>query len=557
MRFFMNPSGFMTTGINLHSGIKFALGFVFLLSGIPSGNASVAEIDYFTNPVVYSDYSDPDAIASPDGKGYYMTASSFHCAPGLPILFSEDMVNWEIVNHALKQVPPVDFYNETPRHGKGVWAPSIRHHNGKYYIYWGDPDFGIFMVSASDPRGEWTEPILVKEGKGMIDPTPLWDDDGKAYLAFAWAASRSKFNSVISLWEMKPDGTALIGNPKIVFDGNAGGNHTCEGPKLYKHDGRYYILCPAGGVDKGWQLALRSNDVWGPYESKIVLQQGNSAINGPHQGALIETPSKEPWFIHFQESQPWGRILHLNPVKWVDGWPVMGNNGEPVSRATMPQKAVKSHNIATSDNFDNGIIGLQWQWHGNYSPEFGMPLTEGKMRVYGFLTDSIPNLWNVPNLFLQKFHSPGFSATAKVKVTARDDRQQSGIVVMGRDYFRVAVQKQGDKFIIRCIECHDAENSGQETIVRELPLTDAKAIEAGLYPNYECDIWLRLDVAPDGICRFAYSLDGKKFNDTGVSFKAREGKWIGAKYGIYSIAPASAERGWIDVDSFIVNNRKK
>lgn len=144
-----------------------------------------------------------------------------------------------------------------------------------------------------------------------------------------------------------------------------------------------------------------------------------------------------------------------------------------------------------------------------------------------------------------------------MKVTARDDRQQSGIVVMGRDYFRVAVQKQGDKFIIRCIECHDAENSGQETIVRELPLTDAKAIEAGLYPNYECDIWLRLDVAPDGICRFAYSLDGKKFNDTDVSFKAREGKWIGAKYGIYSIAPASAERGWIDVDSFIVNNRKK
>lgn len=114
-----------------------------------------------------------------------------------------------------------------------------------------------------------------ERGKGMIDPTPIWDDNGKAYLAFAWAASRSKFNSVISLWEMKPDGTALIGNPKIVFDGNAGGNHTCEGPKLYKHDGRYYILCPAGGVDKGWQLALRSNDVWGPYESKIVLQQGN------------------------------------------------------------------------------------------------------------------------------------------------------------------------------------------------------------------------------------------------------------------------------------------
>ena len=531
---------------------KLVLILALMLSGLQGIVARAAVKETYANPVIYSDYSDPDAIASHDGNGYYMTASSFHCTPGLPVLFSEDLVNWEIVNYALEQVPPAEYYNAGPRHGKGVWAPSMRFHDGKYYIYWGDPDFGIFMVNATDPRGKWSEPVMVRSGKGMIDPVPFWDEDGKAYLAFAWAASRSRFNSVLCLWEMSADGTSLTGNPKIVFDGNANGNHTCEGPKLYKRDGMYYILCPAGGVDKGWQLAMRSINIWGPYEHRIVLEQGGTDVNGPHQGALVDTPSGESWFLHFQEKQPWGRIIHLNPVKWVDGWPVMGDNGTPVKKYKMPVKSHPEHQIACSDEFDNGSLGLQWQWHGNYSPEFGMPIADGKMRVYGYLTDSVPNLWNVPNLLLQKFHNPGFTATAEIMVTARDDRQQSGIVVMGRDYHRLAVQKQGDKFVIKDIVCHDAETAKAETVNEEKILTDAVAIEAGLNPNYSCKAWLRVKVLPDGACQFSYSLDGNKFIPAGDSFKAREGKWIGAKYGIYSIAPASADRGWIDIDSFIV-----
>lgn len=513
--------------------------------------AQAAEKNIYSNPIIYSDYSDPDVIASADGKGYYMTASSFHCTPGLPILYSEDLVNWEIVNYALSQLVPADFYDAEPRHGKGVWAPSIRHHAGKYYIYWGDPDFGIYMVSASDPRGQWSEPVLVHGAKGMIDPVPFWDEDGRAYLAFAWAASRSKFNSVICLWEMSEDGTRLIGQPRIVFDGNASGNHTCEGPKLMKRNGYYYILCPAGGVDKGWQLAMRSNSIWGPYEEKIVLEQGNTDINGPHQGALVDAPNGKSWFIHFQEIQPWGRVVHLNPVAWTDGWPVMGDNGKPVRKHAMPLPAAKAHAIATSDNFDGGSVGLQWQWHGNYKPEFGMPLPGGEMRVYSSLLPEDANMWLAPNLLLQKFHNPAFTVTAKAKVTARDNTAQSGIIVMGRDYYRLAVQKQGGDFVLQLIECKEAESGTKELMLASATLAKASPIPAGLNPNYELPVWLRVKVDKVGMCQFYYSLDGNKYAKIGEPVKAREGKWIGAKHGVYSVASGN-ERGWIDIDSYTV-----
>lgn len=235
----------------------------------------------YINPVLHADYSDPDVIRV--GDTFYMTASSFQTAPGLPILTSPDLVNWTIANYALEAVPPADVYAK-PGHGNGVWAPSIRYHDGEFFIFWGDPDYGIFMVKTKDPLGKWEKPVLVKEGKGMIDTTPLWDDDGKAYLVNGWAASRSRMNSVLSVWEMEPDGTRLIGNPVMVYDGAKHGDHTIEGPKFYKINGEYYILAPAGGVAQGWQVALRSKSPFGPYERKTVMEQGGTDINGPHQG---------------------------------------------------------------------------------------------------------------------------------------------------------------------------------------------------------------------------------------------------------------------------------
>ena len=512
----------------------------------------------YRNPVLHADYSDPDVCVV--GEDYFLTASSFNCTPGLPILHSKDLVNWKIVNYALKKVEPVEYYNEA-RHGKGVWAPSIRFHEGMYYIYWGDPDFGIFMVKTRDPYGEWDKPVLVKAGKGMIDPCPLWDDDGRVYLAHAWAGSRAKFNSVLTVCELNKEGTKVISDPVLVFDGNDGVNHTVEGAKFYKRNGFYYLFAPAGGVVCGWKLVMRSKNVYGPYEPRIVMAQGKTDINGPHQGGWVDTPAGESWFLHFQDKGAYGRVLHLNPMKWVNDWPVIGVDrdgdgcGDPVSRYRKP-KTDKTYPIETpveSDEFDTRKLGLQWEWHANYQDVFGFTTNMGYVRIYGHeLSPHFKNFWEVPNLLMQKFPAEEFTATAKLKVSAKDDGQLSGLIVMGWDYSWIGVEKQGEKFLLKQAICKDAEQGNLEQVSTLAVLEPSKKFEAGLFPNFERKIYIRVRVGKEAYCRFSYSLDGKKFTEAGTLFKARQGKWIGAKVGMFSVTPHGKERGWVDVDWFHV-----
>lgn len=512
---------------------------------------------YYLNPIIEADYSDPDVCASADGKTFYMTASSFQCTPGLPILKSTDLVNWTLVNYALEAVPPTDYYTGTPRHGKGVWAPSIRCHDGVYYIFWGDPDFGIFMIKTTDPEGRWSEPVLVRSGRGMIDPTPLWDTDGRAYLANAWAASRVGFNSVITVWEMKPDGSALIGTPRVVFDGNDGVNHTVEGPKLYRRGDYYYILAPAGGVVDGWQLALRSKNIYGPYEKQIVMARGDTDINGPHQGGLVSTPAGGDWFVHFQDRGLYGRVIHLNPVHWNKDWPVMGFDadgdlcGRPFGRHEKPAGLQPSSGTTAVENL--------FQWHANYEPTFGFPTPESMMRIYGHrVSESFVNMWEVPNLWLQKLPCEEFTATAHVCISAKGAAEDvsSGMIIMGWDYARLGLAKKSDKFVLQLAKCTDAEKGGAEDVTDIATISPTRVYDAGLLPNMECDLWLRAVVKKEGVCTFAYSTDGRRYQAIPGAWQARAGKWIGAKIGFYSITPADvSDRGWIDIIDFQVDRK--
>src|SRR5499426_3024307 len=293
---------------------------VHVTSDVWSPNVDAAT---YRNPIVFADYSDPDVVRV--GDDFYMTASSFTSFPGLPILHSRDLVNWRIISHALPSFPDSAF--DFPQHGNGVWAPSIRYHDNRYHIYWGDPDRGVYVVRARDPRGPWDAPVLVKQARGWIDPAPLWDSEGNAYLVHAFANSRAGIKSVLHVAPLSPDGLHVIGEDRLVFDGRA--HHpTIEGPKFYKREGYYYIFAPAGGVPTGWQTVLRSRNVYGPYEDRIVLEQGKTDVNGPHQGAWIETASGEDWFVHFQDRGAYGRIVHLEPMMWRNGWPVIGRDDE-------------------------------------------------------------------------------------------------------------------------------------------------------------------------------------------------------------------------------------
>ena len=508
----------------------------------------------YTNPVINADYSDPDVCVGASGEDYYMTASSFQCTPGLPILHSKDLVNWEIIGYALTELyegfDELKIHFNKPQHGNGVWAPSIRYHNGEYYIYWGDPDYGVFMVKTKDPAGKWEAPVRVISGKGYIDTTPLWDDDGRCYLVNGWANSRAKFASVLTVRELSADGTRAIGQPVIVFDGNGTENRTCEGPKFYKRDGWYWIMCPAGGVPTGFQLAMRSKSPYGPYEHKTVLAQGKTKINGPHQGGWVHTKYGEDWFLHFQDKEAYGRVVHLQPVDWSSGWPVMGRKGEPVVTYRKPKSSSSMIvNPVESDEFNSPTIGMQWQWHANYDEKFGMPTAFGTFRIYTYkLSENWKSFWEIPNLLLQKTPNDSFTVTTKMRMTSKADGQFGGLVMMGLDYTALVVRRQGKEFQLVQMSCKAADKGKQQTEHIIATLKPTAEDKTDYKPGIHEDIYLRLHVDNSRL-RFAYSMNGKQFTDCGEPFQMKEGKWIGAKFGFVAAETnEKADRGWVEAD---------
>jgi len=498
----------------------------------------------YKNPVICADYSDPDVVRV--GDDFYLVSSSFNCVPGLPILHSKDLVNWTIIGHVFGKFPYGDF--DAPQHGNGVWAPSIRYHQGEFYVYYGDPDYGIFMGKAKNPAGPWGALVRVQESKGWIDPCPFWDDDGNAYLVHAWANSRAGINSILTINRMSANGTKLLDEGKLVVDGRDGKYRTLEGPKMYKRNGFYYLMAPAGGVPKGYQLAFRARSIFGPYEGRIVMDQGKTEINGPHQGGWVELKSGENWFVHFQDRGAYGRVVHLQPVKWVDDWPVMGidkegnGKGEPVLTYKKPDVG-RSYSLMvpqTSDEFDSRRPGLQWQWEGNYR-EGWISLTQrpGWLRLFAVaIPDKGTNLWSAPNLFLQKLPAPEFTVTTKLEFGKLAVGERAGLIMMGASYWYLAVERTAGGDRVVKVTCRDAAKGGKE-------------IQKWSEGCAGDSLLLRIKVSAGAICRFSYSTDGKEFIPVGESFTAGAGRWMGAKVGLFSEAKDEAgQRGYADFDWF-------
>jgi beta-xylosidase len=504
----------------------------------------------YKNPVLHADYSDPDAIRV--GDDYYMVASSFDGVPGLPLLRSRDLVNWTIVGHALSRQPPFDRYENT-QHGNGVWAPSIRYRNGEFYIYYPDPDFGIYLTKAKTITGSWSPPELVKAGKGLIDPCPFWDEDGQVYLAYAYAGSRAGIKSVIAVMKLNSAGTKAATEGTIVYDGHEQ-DPTIEGPKMYKRNGYYYIFAPAGGVSTGWQVALRSKNIYGPYERKIVMDQGKSVINGPHQGAWVTTQTGEDWFLHFQDKGAYGRVVHLQPMKWVNNWPVIGldtgadGKGEPVLTYKKPNVGKISYpvlNPVESDEFNAGKIGLQWQWQANPQPAWSFAdVVKGVLKLYTVkIPEGAKNLWDVPNLLMQKFPADVFMATAKLtfKPNMALENEKSGLVIMGRNYATIGIKSKKNGLFLYYGVCMNADKGKAENETQVTRLNTSS-------------VYLRVTVTAGARCQFSYSLDGKKYTNAGNIFEAVPGQWIGAKAGLFAVRntdtndAGGAEYDWFRVE---------
>lgn len=514
------------------------------VQGAPAWVADLGNGKY-QNPVLHADYSDPDAIRV--GDTFYMTASSFNKAPGLPLLESKDMVNWELAGHALPQLVPRDVF-ASPQPGKGVWAPALRHHAGKFWIFYPDPDFGIYVITSAHFAGPWSAPHLLLPGKGIIDPAPLWDDDGKAYLIHGWAKSRAGINNMLTLRRMAPDASRLVDEVgQVVIDGNKlPGYSTLEGPKFYKARGYYYVFAPAGGVEMGWQSVFRSRQVDGPYESRIVMAQGSTPINGPHQGAWVDGLDGRDWFYHFQDKHAYGRVVHLQPMRWRDDWPVIGEDsgrpgvGRPVPEHAKPVPGRFDIKVpATSDEFGAPALGLQWQWNANWDPRwYSLSAREGHLRLF---SQAMPaaGLHASPAILSQKLPAPSFTVTTRLQLHGGAEGDSAGLVLHGQTYAWLGLRREGQRTLLVFATCDTPAGQCRERRTTVMPVPDEP-------------LTLRLRMAAGGVASFAYSRDGEQFVEAGQPFTASKGRWVGAQLGLFSLSEGKGEPGFTDIDFFRV-----
>jgi beta-xylosidase len=530
----------------------------------------------YTNPIVFADFSDPDVIRV--GDTYYMTASSFNYTPGLPILISRDLVNWRLVNYALENLPGERF--RVPRPSEGVWAPSIRYEKGWFRIYYGMPDEGIYMVRTQDPLGKWEEPVCVLPGKGLIDPCPYRAADGRNYIVHGYAKSRIGFKSHLGLFEMNADGTKAISEDHILYDGLAT-QPTIEGPKVYERGGYIYILAPAGGVKTGWQTALRSRDIHGPFEEKIVMQQKDSPINGPHQGGLVDTPEGASYFLHFQDRGLYGRILHLQPVQWLEDWPVMGENvqdlcGQPVMSGRIPGRQAADGSAAdgtgpatgegngtggafsertaelrgvltASDDFAGEALSLQWQWTGNHRDDFySLTEREGALRLFAQNPSGEERapLWRQSNVLTQKLLCPYLRATVHMDPSGLRTQERAGMIMMGGKYAYLAVRRSGEGFEILLAEAFedaDGQIREREKVLAQLPGTVTDVIFGMELADTE------QEALPYGYGKPAfgmfYQLPGQPVMPVETEFFPSDHTWVGAKPGIFACSEAADAEG--------------
>lgn len=488
----------------------------------------------FTNPLMWGDWPDPDIIRVDDD--FYFISTSMHYVPGSPIATSKDLVNWKMVGYA------VDRYDEDERYDmqngqlylNGSWANTIRYNNGKFYVGFCTPyglgtETGHFSICEADkPEGPWKRTIFPEY---LYDPGLFFDDNGKVYVVHG--------QGKLLITELNSDVRSVKGKPVEIWNKRFENSQTfgkrfgMEGAHMYKINGKYYITCPAGGTE-GWQVCLRSDSIYGPYEHKIIVDDNSSyPPNGLHQGGMVQLKNGDWWFIIMQDRGPIGRVPCLMPVKWVDGWPMLGTEGKDV--ITYPKPNVgKTYPVmvpATSDEFKGKKLGLQWQW--NHNPDdTKWTLTErpGYMRLKASQAKSLKE---ARNTLTQRVQGPSSEGSVLVDITGLKDGNVAGFGVFQFPYAYVAVQQEGDDRKI--VMCNDGE------IVETVDALKGNKI------------WIRARVMDkDFTARFYYSLDGKTYSPIGNELKMGLGlDWTANRFALFNYSTkANGVGGYADFDWF-------
>ena len=524
----------------------------------------------YRNPIIPADYSDLDCIRV--GHDYYAISSTMQFSPGMTILHSRDLVNWEIAGNAvsdLTQISPALGWQQMDRYGRGIWAGTLRHHKGRFYLFFGTPDEGFFMTTAKRAEGPWEPLTPLLQEPGWDDCSAIWDQEGQAWFVGTHFADGYK----TYLFRMAKDGRSIDrSSARLINQGNGR-----EASKLIWHDGYYYLIFSEhrNGVGR-YVMAKRDKKMTGSFSEERQLLLPCREANEPNQGGIVEAPSlggETQWyFLTHHGSGDWsGRIVSLLPVEWHDGWPMIGDRtkgdlGSMVWQSPLPTSPLgeERYCLQRSDDFDyflpqgggqEGALCLSPQWQWNYQPradKFSLTERPGWLRLYAFTPLGLtPN----PSPTGEGNFGQGVRLLkAGNTLTQRSFRSAQNEVVVKLDISHTADGLHAGL-------CHYAEHSASLGIVNEggtnyLEWTDndqRTCLKSPLptSPLGEGLLWLRSTWGLDGKSQFAYSLDGDHYTPLG-QYQLSWGFYRGDRIGIYCFNE-KGEQGYVDVDYFHYN----
>lgn len=488
------------------------------------------------NPVIWADV--PDVAITRVGDTYYMASTTMHMSPGLPIMKSQDLVNWEMVSYAYDTLADNELLrleNGRNAYGAGSWAPSLRHHDGLFYASTFARTSGRTHIYTSRDAKTWEERSFEPS---LHDHSLIFDDDGRVYMLYGVGDLRLvELNP--DLTGIKPDGF----NDIVIRDANAVAGPDmqlrAEGSQVLKVNGMYYVMnitWPRGGMRT--QIVHRSRNITGPYEGRVVLQD-----QGVAQGSLIDTPDGKWYALLFQDNGSVGRTPWLVPVRWEDGWPVLGVDGKAPVTLDIRVREQGLHNIVASDEFDRRPgepLPLAWQWNHNPDNRFwSIGEREGFLRLTTGRVDA--DVLQARNTLTQRTFGPVSSAQVRLEVGNMRDGDRAGFIALQRGYGYLAVRRDGGRTSIVMVNAEGGTAQEVETIPLE---------QDAVYFRIDCDFRDRTDKA-----YFYYSLDGESWTRIGSVLQMRYTlpHFMGYRFGLFNYATTSAG-GFVDFDYYRVSD---
>lgn len=483
----------------------------------------------YLNPILPSDYSDIDCIRV--GNDYYAISSTFQFSPGMTLLHSKDLVNWEIYGNIVSDLTQISEelnWTHMNRYGKGIWAGTLRYHNQRFYLFFGTPDEGFFMTSAPDAKGPWEPLTCLLRAPGWDDCTAFWDENGKAYFIGTHFADGYKSY----LFDMATDGKSIdYSSARLVNEGNGR-----EASKLIKVGRWYYLVFSEHKNSKGrYVMAKRANTITGPYSEERQLLHACREANEPNQGGIVEGKDGNWYFLTHHGTGDWsGRIVSLLPVTWTDGWPIIGNVSAPDSIGVMtwsgkiPAKSGKRLSVARSDGFKSRRLAPQWQW--NYQPRSNMySLSERKgwLRLKAFRPLKPNRLMYAGNTLTQRcFRTDTSVVVIKMDISHMTDGQKSGLCHFSNTHAAIGV--------VATDGCRYVEYRKNDRAIKGAPLSSN-------------NVWFKSVWGLNGLSSFSYSVNGKDFIPFGEPYQLAWGHYRGDRIGIYCFND-NEESGFVDVD---------